>query len=234
MKNKIGSAFLIGTVLCSVSGFAGVKAGDCEVPEKNELESSITDTCSDKQKRLERRVEDLEQKTSILSGKFNLPTLNSCPSALEDEKLRVKVKKLDSRAIIPEYKSTGAAGMDLHVLLDEGVEKVVIKPEEVKLFNVGFAMELPEGYEAQIRSRSGMALKHNIVVHNSPATIDSDSRGDVGPMIRNCGKEDFVVTNYMRLAQMVITKHSKAELEVVSELGESERGTKGFGSTGAQ
>mgnify|MGYP002471678170 CR=1 FL=1 len=142
----------------------------------------------------------------------------------------IKFKKLDERAIIPEYKTTGSAGFDLQVLIDS--KKETLKKGEIKLFKTGLAMALPNGYEAQVRSRSGLSLKNGIIVLNAPGTVDSDYRGEIGIIAMNCGNEDFTVENGMRLAQMVIAKYEKTDIEVVDNLDETERNSGGFGSTG--
>lgn len=144
----------------------------------------------------------------------------------------IKFKKLDERAIIPEYKTPGSAGFDLQVLINS--EKEILKKGEIKLFKTGLAMALPNGYEAQVRSRSGISLKNGIIVLNAPGTVDSDYRGEVGIIVMNCGSEDFVVENGMRLAQMIIAKYEKADIEVVDNLDETERNSGGFGSTGVK
>ena len=144
--------------------------------------------------------------------------------------MKIQFKKLDNRAIIPEYKTTGSAGFDLNVLLD--TEEYILKKGEIKLFKTGLAMSLPDGYEAQIRSRSGLSLKNGVIVLNSPGTVDSDYRGEIGIILMNCGNEDYKVEHLSRIAQMVITKYEKADIEVVEELDNTERGNGGFGSTG--
>lgn len=144
----------------------------------------------------------------------------------------IKFKKLDERAIIPEYKTPGSAGFDLQVLINS--EKEILKKGEIKLFKTGLAMALPNGYEAQVRSRSGLSLKNGIIVLNAPGTVDSDYRGEIGIIAMNCGSEDFVVENGMRLAQMIIAKYEKADIEVVDNLDETERNSGGFGSTGVK
>ncbi|MDR1494962.1 MAG: dUTP diphosphatase [Rickettsiales bacterium] len=144
--------------------------------------------------------------------------------------MQIKFKKLDPRAVIPQYKTSGSAGLDLHVLLD-GDEKL-FRVGEIELFKTGLAMALPDDYEAQIRSRSGLSLKNGIVVLNAPGTVDSDYRGELGMIMINKGKEDFVVKNCMRLAQMVIARYERAEINVVSSLDSTDRETDGFGSTG--
>lgn len=144
--------------------------------------------------------------------------------------MKVKFKKLNENAIIPEYKTSGSAGFDLNVLLEN--DKEVIKNGEIKLFKTGLAMALPEGYEAQIRSRSGLSLKNGLIVLNAPGTVDSDYRGEICLIMMNCGKEDYVVENGARLGQMVITKYEKVEIDVVEDLDDTERGNGAFGSTG--
>lgn len=146
--------------------------------------------------------------------------------------MKIQFKKLDNRAIIPEYKTTGSAGFDLNVLLD--TEEYILKKGEIKLFKTGLAMSLPDGYEAQIRSRSGLSLKNGIIVLNSPGTVDSDYRGEIGIILMNCGNEDYKVEHLSRIAQMVIAKYEKADIEVVEELDNTDRGDGGFGSTGTK
>lgn len=144
--------------------------------------------------------------------------------------LEIKVKKLDDKIEkLPRYETEGSAGFDLRARIDEDV---VVKAGEVKLIKTGLAFELPEGYEGQIRSRSGLALKNNLFVLNSPGTLDSDYRGEICIILANFGKNDFIVSDGMRLAQMVISKYEKVEIKEVSELSNTERGTGGFGSTG--
>ena len=144
--------------------------------------------------------------------------------------LEIKVKKLDDKIEkLPRYETEGSAGFDLRARIDEDV---VVKAGEVKLIKTGLAFELPEGYEGQIRSRSGLALKNNLFVLNSPGTLDSDYRGEICIILANFGKNDFVVTDGMRLAQMVISKYEKVEIKEVFELSDTKRGTGGFGSTG--
>ncbi|MBO4956394.1 MAG: dUTP diphosphatase [Rickettsiales bacterium] len=144
--------------------------------------------------------------------------------------MKVKFKKLNENAIIPQYKTSGSAGFDLNVLLNNETE--IIKKGEIKLLKTGLAIALPDGYEAQIRSRSGLSLKNGIIVLNAPGTVDSDYRGEVCLIIMNCGSEDYIIENGARMAQMVIAKYEKAEIEIVNDLDSTERGDKGFGSTG--
>jgi len=130
---------------------------------------------------------------------------------------------------IPNYATDHAAGADLCAAVSEDV---VLKPMERKLVPCGFAMSLPEGFEAQVRPRSGLAIKNGITVLNSPGTIDSDYRGEVQVILANLGTEEFTITKGMRIAQMVIAKHEKAAFDIVDELSETIRGAGGFGSTG--
>ena len=131
---------------------------------------------------------------------------------------------------MPEYQTQGAAGVDLRANLPEGA--ITLQPLERCLVPTGLFLEFPEGYEAQVRPRSGMAIKHGITVINSPGTIDSDYRGEVKVPIVNLSNEPFTIAHSERIAQMVFAKYKKATFEEVTELSETERGEKGFGSTG--
>lgn len=130
---------------------------------------------------------------------------------------------------LPTYATKGSAGMDLRANLQEDV---VIAPGERKLISTGLKISLPVGYEAQIRPRSGLALKKGVTVLNSPGTVDSDYIGDIGVILINHGEESLTVSNGDRIAQMVIAKHETVEFEQVESLDETERGSGGFGSTG--
>lgn len=132
---------------------------------------------------------------------------------------------------LPAYETKDSAGLDLPAAVAEG-EEITLKPSERTLVPTGMAMALPSGYEAQVRPRSGLAAKHGISVLNTPGTIDADYRGEVKVILQNFGKEDFVISRGMRIAQMVIAPVTQAKLIAVSELGETERGEGGFGSTG--
>ena len=129
---------------------------------------------------------------------------------------------------LPKYQTALSAGMDLYADLEESV---IIQPLERKLIPTGIFLELPEGYEAQIRPRSGLALKNGITVLNSPGTVDADYRGEVGVILVNLSTEPFSVNSGDRIAQMVISTYIKAEWEVADELTHTERGAGGFGST---
>jgi len=130
---------------------------------------------------------------------------------------------------LPKYMTPHAAGMDVCAACDGDV---VIAPGDVKLVHGGFYMAVPVGYEAQMRPRSGLALKHGIVLPNSPGTIDADYRGEVCVILGNVGRDEFVVTRGMRIAQMVISPVTRAEVIEVDSLDETARGSGGFGHTG--
>ncbi|NVP54760.1 dUTP diphosphatase [Mycoplana rhizolycopersici] len=132
---------------------------------------------------------------------------------------------------LPSYETAGAAGMDLRAAVTEG-EPLVLAPGSRALVPTGFVFEIPEGYEAQIRPRSGLAFKHGITCLNTPGTIDSDYRGEVKVLLVNLGTTDFVIERDMRIAQMVIAPVVQAQVREVTEAGATERGAGGFGSTG--
>lgn len=136
-----------------------------------------------------------------------------------------------SRHALPAYATEAAAGMDLRANLSE---PVTLKPLERRLIPTGLFIELPVGYEAQIRPRSGLALKYGITVLNSPGTIDADYRGEIGVILVNLSDTDFVVADGERICQMVIARHEQAEWVEVTELAASERSVGGFGHTGKQ
>lgn len=132
---------------------------------------------------------------------------------------------------LPAYASEGAAGLDLCAAVPVS-EPMILRPGARALIPTGFAMALPPGYEAQVRPRSGLALKHGITVLNSPGTIDSDYRGEIGVVLLNTGDAPFTITRGDRIAQMVIASICHARLQEVDALAESQRGGGGFGSTG--
>ncbi|KAA0258070.1 dUTP diphosphatase [Deferribacter autotrophicus] len=142
------------------------------------------------------------------------------------KKLKIKLKCLE-KDLVPEYKSSGSSGMDLRSRVD-----VVIPSGKFKLIPTGVYVELPDGYEAQVRPRSGLALKHGITVLNTPGTIDSDYRGEIKVILVNFGNDDFQVKRGDRIAQLVVAEVIRAEVEIVDEITETERGDGGFGSTG--
>lgn len=142
--------------------------------------------------------------------------------------MQVKVINRSKHAL-PEYKSAGAAGLDLYADLDESV---TLQPFERQLIPTGLYIELPEGYEAQIRSRSGLALKHGVSVLNAPGTIDSDYRGEIKVILINLSNEPFTVNDGERIAQMVVAKYEIIELQLTDKLTDTERDQGGFGSSG--
>ncbi|PIB23417.1 dUTP diphosphatase [Maribacter sp. 4G9] len=132
---------------------------------------------------------------------------------------------------LPHYETEASAGMDLRANIEE---PITIKPLERAIIKTGLFLELPMGYEAQVRPRSGLAAKKGITVLNAPGTIDADYRGEVGVILVNLSNENFTIENGERIAQMVIAKHERAEWEPVEELSETLRGEGGFGSTGVK
>ena len=132
---------------------------------------------------------------------------------------------------LPAYATPQSAGMDLRANLDA---PVTLRPLERRLIPTGLYIALPEGYEAQVRPRSGLALKHGLTVLNAPGTIDADYRGEVGVVLINLSQEDFVINDGERIAQMVIARHEQGELVVVEQLDDTERGAGGYGHTGVK
>jgi len=147
--------------------------------------------------------------------------------------LRLALRRLDhgQGLPLPAYESASAAGMDLAAAVPDN-EPETLAPGKRALIPTGFSMELPQGHEAQIRPRSGLAFKHGITVLNSPGTIDADYRGEVKVLLINHGGEPFEISRGMRIAQMVVQPVSHAALVEVDKLNDSERGSGGFGSTG--
>jgi dUTP pyrophosphatase len=144
----------------------------------------------------------------------------------------MKVKIINhSKHPLPQYQTVASAGMDLRAEL---TESVVLKPLERKLVGTGLYLELPVGFEAQIRPRSGLAFKHGLTVLNSPGTIDADYRGEIKVLLVNLSNAEFVVEDGERIAQMVIAKHETLEWEPAEALNETERGAGGYGSTGTR
>lgn len=134
-----------------------------------------------------------------------------------------------SKHALPEHKTIGSAGVDLRANLDE---PVVLNPGDFTLIKTGLFMAVPDGFEAQVRPRSGLALKHGVTVLNTPGTIDADYRGEVGVILINHSKEPFTVNDGERIAQLVIARHETIDWQEVNELPETHRGQGGFGSTG--
>ncbi len=148
-----------------------------------------------------------------------------------NNKIKVKIKtsaKFEGLKL-PAYESAQAAGMDLAACIDEDI---IMQPGERKLIPTGLFLELPPDCEAQVRPRSGLALKHGVTVLNSPGTVDADYRGEVGVVLINLGDEPFVISRGMRIAQMVLAKFCRAEWEIAADLSETERGDGGFGHSG--
>ena len=144
--------------------------------------------------------------------------------------MKVKIVNKSQHAL-PYYATSQSAGMDLRANLTEAI---TLNPLERMLVKTGLYIQLPVGYEAQIRPRSGLAYKKGITVLNSPGTIDADYRGEIGVILVNLSDEEFVIEDGERVAQMIIAKHEQADWEVVVELVETERGVGGFGSTGVK
>jgi dUTP pyrophosphatase len=136
-----------------------------------------------------------------------------------------------SKHPLPNYETSASAGMDLRANLDE---HIVLKPMERKLIPTGLSIELPIGFEAQIRPRSGLAFKFGVSIVNSPGTIDADYRGEIKVLLINLSLEDFYINDGDRIAQMIIAKHEKAEWTLTTQLSETERGKGGYGHTGVK
>ena len=147
------------------------------------------------------------------------------------DQVMIKVKIISDSGIYPEYETEGSAGMDIRAYIDE---PVIIKPGERKLIPTGLRIQLPAGYEAQIRARSGLAIRNGITLINAIGTIDSDYRGEIKVGLVNLSDEDHVIENGDRIAQMVIAEYKRAVLELAEDLEETERGSGGFGHTGTK
>lgn len=144
--------------------------------------------------------------------------------------VKIKIINRGSQQL-PTYATPQSAGMDLRANI---TEPIVLHPMERRIIPTGLFMALPEGYEAQVRPRSGLALKHGITVLNSPGTIDADYRGELGVLLINLSTVDFTITAGERIAQMVIARHEQGEFEIVEELDQTERGAGGYGHTGVK
>jgi len=142
--------------------------------------------------------------------------------------MKVKIINKSSHSL-PKYQTIGAAGMDIYANLDN---PVTIFPMERKIIPTGLFIEIPDGYEAQIRPRSGLAIKNGITCLNSPGTIDSDYRGEIGVILANLSTEEFVINSGDRIAQLIVAKYEKVEWIQVEKLDNSQRGEGGFGSSG--
>jgi dUTP pyrophosphatase len=171
----------------------------------------------------------IEAARRLMCDKFSV--LCTLEELNEREELRMKVnvriKRLNEDAVIPQYQTEGAAGFDLHAS-----HSVVIPVGEHRLIKTGIAVELPPDFEMQIRSRSGLALKHGIQAHFG--TIDHDFRGEIGVILFNFGGQPFKVEKNDRIAQAIIAKFEKAQFTIVEELSQTNRGTGGFGSSGVK
>ncbi len=142
----------------------------------------------------------------------------------------MKVKIIKNNPFkLPEYETKGSAGVDLQAYVEN---PVVLKPMERALVPTGIFIEIPEGYEAQVRARSGLAIKHGISLVNGIGTIDSDYRGEIKVILINLGEKEFIINSGDRIAQMVFIKHEQADFELTEELDDTERGAGGFGHTG--
>lgn len=144
--------------------------------------------------------------------------------------IKIKVVNKGNQQL-PEYATPLSAGMDLRANIGEDI---VLKPMERRLIPTGLHIALPEGYEAQVRPRSGLALKHGITVLNSPGTIDADYRGEICVLLINLSDKDFIITDGERIAQMVIARHEQGEFVIVDELDTTLRGEGGYGHTGVK
>ena len=143
--------------------------------------------------------------------------------------VKILIKKINSKVKLPNYKTEGSSGMDLMAFIDNPIS---IKPKKSELIPTGISIAIPDNTEVQIRPRSGLAVKNNITVLNTPGTIDSDYRGEIKVIIFNHGKDNFIIKNGDRIAQMVLSPIIKIELEEVQNLPKTIRGDGGFGSTG--
>ncbi|MFP6153344.1 dUTP diphosphatase [Helicobacter pylori] len=141
--------------------------------------------------------------------------------------MKIKIQKIHPNALIPKYQTDGSSGFDLHA-----VEEVTIKPHSVGLVKIGICLSLEVGYELQVRTRSGLALNHQVMVLNSPGTVDNDYRGEIKVILANLSDKDFKVQVGDRIAQGVVQKTYKAEFIECERLDETSRGSGGFGSTG--
>ncbi len=142
--------------------------------------------------------------------------------------LKIKIKRLENSAKIPQRMSEFAAGYDVFA---NNSKNIILPSGKILLVGTGIALSLPPGYEAQIRPRSGLAFKHQIGILNSPGTIDADYRGEIKVILFNYGQQDFIIKPKMRIAQMVVSKHENLDFEITEDLEETQRGNGGFGHT---
>jgi dUTP pyrophosphatase len=143
--------------------------------------------------------------------------------------MEVKVKKLNKNAVLPAYQTEHAAAMDIHACIDEPMP---VRPMERFMVPTGLAFEIPEGYEMQIRARSGLSIKHGITMVNGVGTIDADYRGELSILMVNLSQRAFVIEPDMRIAQLLVQKYEKISWQLTDTLSETDRGEGGFGSTG--
>ena len=147
-------------------------------------------------------------------------------------KIDVNIKKLLKNAKIPEYKTEGSAGFDFYAVIRSEGYSTIIRPKETQLISTGLAMEIPLGYELQIRPRSGLSLETKLRIPNSPSTIDSDYRGEIKIIVENIGDEPIVINHHDRIAQGVLKQVPQANFVIVDKLSDTLRGENGFGHTG--
>ena len=144
---------------------------------------------------------------------------------------KIQIKKISNEVLTPKYETLGSSGMDLAAYIKQDI---IINPGDKVVIPTGFSLSIPRGYEVQIRPRSGLAAKKGMTVLNTPGTIDSDYRGEIKVILINLGKDEFIVKNGERIAQMVFCPIKQVIMEEVKELPETERGIGGFGSTGTR
>ena len=144
---------------------------------------------------------------------------------------KIQIKKLSNEVLTPKYETSGSSGMDIAAYIEK---EVIINPGEKALIPTGFSLSIPQGYEVQIRPRSGLAAKKGVTILNTPGTIDSDYRGEIKVILINLSKDKFFVKKGERIAQMVVCPIQQVIIEEVSELSETNRGIGGFGSTGVK
>ena len=144
---------------------------------------------------------------------------------------KIQIKKLSNEVLIPKYETPGSSGMDIAAHIDKDI---TINPNDRALVPTGFSISIPQGYEVQIRPRSGLAAKKGLTVLNTPGTVDSDYRGEIKVILINLGKDPFVIKNGERIAQMIVCPVEQVFMEEVEELSDTNRGTDGFGSTGTK
>ena len=143
--------------------------------------------------------------------------------------MNLEVVKIKDSAILPDYQTAGSAGADIHACIDD---PIILQPMERRAISTGLAVAIPEGYEIQIRARSGLGRSYGVTMVNGVGTIDSDYRGEISVLLINLGQEMFTIEPGMRIAQMVLARYEQIDWQEVDDIGETERGVRGFGSTG--